>query len=594
MAKIKIQSLSSTTGKETIYVDVDDEITTVIDKVQAAKGKVVALVLPKRAPVLQSIVNMKLLKRTADSAGKNLVLITSESGLLPLAGAVGLYVASTPNSKPGVPSAPAGPDDEPEDADEPLDIVDGNAGPGGDDFDPAAAGDKTVGELAGAAKGKGAKAKADDGVDESIDMDDESGEDPAEADGAIIKLPKLKKDHKLRIPNFDSFRKRLALGIFVFILLVVGWVWAFKVAPKAHVVVKTDSSTIETNLNLTLSTDAKTLDASANVVPATAGSQSKTSTQQVAATGQQNNGAKASGQVTLTLKDCNNDTVVIPTGSGLSANGKTYVTQSSLTLQSITVGGHCNPTAFSNVYSGTVTVKALKGGSDYNTANGTNFTVPSSIDGASSVTAKASSDIGGGTDDVIKIVQQSDIDGATSKITSADSSSVKSQLASNLQSKGLQPIQVTFAIGTPQVNSSAKAGDAADSVTVTAVTTYTMLGVQKSDLRTLVVNNVNGQLDKGKQVILDDGVANAKFTTDNPATATAAAVAMDAKSVAGPHLDTGALKKQVAGMKRGDVKSFIKQTPGVTDVDVHFSPLWVSLVPKNTSKITIDITKAGS
>ena len=587
----KIQSLSSTTSKETIYIDVDDEITTVIDKVQAAKGKVVALVLPKRAPVLQSIVNMKLLKRTADSASKNLVLITSESGLLPLAGAVGLHVASTPNSKPSIPSAPTGPDDEPEDADEPLEVVDGNDGPEGEDFDAAAAGGKSIGELAGAAKAK--KKKADDGVDESIDMD-ESADDPGEADGAEVTVPKPKKDHKLRIPNFDSFRRRIALGVLVFILLVTGWVWAFKIAPKAHIIVKTDSSTIETNLNLTLSTDARALDASANVVPATTGSQSKTATQQVPATGQQNNGAKASGQVTLTLKDCNNDTVVIPTGSGLSAGGKTYITQASVTLQSITVGGKCNPAAFSNVYSGTVTVKALKGGSDYNTANGTAFTVPGSIDGASSVTAKASSDIGGGTDDVIKIVQQSDIDGATSKITSADSSSVKAQLVSNLQSKGFQPIQATFAIGTPQVNSSAKAGDAADSVSVTAVTTYTMLGVHKSDLQALVVANVNGQLDKGKQVILDDGVANAKFTTDNPATATGATVAMAAKSVAGPHLDVTQLKKQVAGMKRGDVKNFIKQTPGVTDVEVHFSPVWVSIVPKNTSKITIDITKAGS
>ena len=41
-----LQSLNGTTGKETIYVDVDDEITGIIDKIQAAKGKVIALVLP--------------------------------------------------------------------------------------------------------------------------------------------------------------------------------------------------------------------------------------------------------------------------------------------------------------------------------------------------------------------------------------------------------------------------------------------------------------------------------------------------------------------------------------------------------------------
>src|ERR1700748_992884 len=96
----KLQSVNSIAGKEKIYVDVDDEITAIIDKVDTAKGKVVALVLPKRCPVLQSVVNMKLLKRTADNNGKNLVLITNEAGLMPLAGATGLYVASTPTSRP--------------------------------------------------------------------------------------------------------------------------------------------------------------------------------------------------------------------------------------------------------------------------------------------------------------------------------------------------------------------------------------------------------------------------------------------------------------------------------------------------------------
>ena len=93
-------------GKDVIYVDIDDEITALIDHVRSSKEKIVALVLPKRASVLQSIVNMKLLKRTADDSKKHLVLITSEAGLMPLAGAVGMYVAKTLQSRPVVPEAP--------------------------------------------------------------------------------------------------------------------------------------------------------------------------------------------------------------------------------------------------------------------------------------------------------------------------------------------------------------------------------------------------------------------------------------------------------------------------------------------------------
>src|ERR1700732_4612877 len=126
--------------KDTIYIDIDDEITGIIDKLRGSSGKIVALVLPKRAAVFQSIVNMKLLKRAADDAKKNLVLITAEAGLLPLAGAAGVHVAKTLSSKPEIPSAP-----QTDDATE--EMVEET----GDESEITAenAGDQPVGKLAG-------------------------------------------------------------------------------------------------------------------------------------------------------------------------------------------------------------------------------------------------------------------------------------------------------------------------------------------------------------------------------------------------------------------------------------------------------------
>src|SRR5258706_15078196 len=107
-AKAKIPPKVEKPGKDVIYVDVDDEITGIIDKVENSPEKVVALVLPKRATSLQSTVNMKLLARSAKTAGKNPVLITSEGALLPLAGAAGLHVAKNFQSKPEIPDGPTG------------------------------------------------------------------------------------------------------------------------------------------------------------------------------------------------------------------------------------------------------------------------------------------------------------------------------------------------------------------------------------------------------------------------------------------------------------------------------------------------------
>ncbi len=153
---------------------------------------------------------------------------------------------------------------------------------------------------------------------------------------------------------------------------------------------------------------------------------------------------------------------------------------------------------------------------------------------------------------------------------------------------------VTYLAGEPTVTVSAKAGDVADTVTVTEVVSYSMLGVKESDLKAVVVANVNKEIDKSKQVILDDGVAKAKFTQSNPGSAAAASVAFSVKSIAGPDIDTNALREQVAGKKSGEIKTQLGALPGVTSVEVSYSPFWVHSTPKNTSKITVQIDKANT
>ncbi len=576
----KLQTVSGTDAKDTIYVDVDDEITGIIDKVRSSKGKVVALVLPKRATVLQSIVNMKLLKRTAEGAKKHLVLVTTEASLLPLAGSVGLHVASTPTSKPVIPPAPDAPDDEPEDVDEPLAVNDGTDD---SDFNAESASKTPVGVLAAAGAAGVAASRLSPAVDEEIDLDDAETDKPDSTAKSSDKSGKPKKNRKLAVPNFDSFRTKLLIGAGVLALLIVGWIFAFVVLPKATITIHTDTTTVPTNLNLTLDTTAKTLNTDQNIVPATAQTNEKSYTQQVATTGQQNNGDKAKGEVTFSAGTCSaNFPADIPAGTGVSSGGKTYITQENASFNAANSGGKC---VFK---SGSTDIVASSGGTSFNTGSSASFTVNSRSD----VTGAGSAD--GGTDNITKIVAQADIDSAKSKINTQDTSAIKSGLQAALQGRQLTPVTVTFLAGDPTVTTSAKVGDAADTVTVTEVVSYSMLGVKPADLQTLVVDNVNKQIDKSKQVILDDGVAKAKFTQSNPGSPTAASVAFSTKSIAGPDIDVDKLKPQVVGKKSGDIKSLLEQTPGVTSVEVKYSPFWVHSTPKKESKITIQLDKANT
>lgn len=574
--KPKISTLSSTASKETIYIDIDEEITAIIDRLQRAKGTIVALVLPKRAVVMQSVVNMRLLKRTAEQAGKRLVLVTTESSLLPLAGLVGLFVADTPTSKPAIPPAPDRPSEEPERIDESLVVTDEAEVAAGPEFDQATEAQTPVGTLAGSAP----VAAAPGGIDEEVILDDEPADDAGDKKELAPAKP-VKKNKKLAIPNFNKFRLYSALGVLGLVLLIIGLVVATKVMPRATIQLKTNSQVISSTLNLTLDTAARSVDTENKIIPAVAQTSPKAATMQATATGQQNNGDEATGTVKFAATMCapNLDAPSdIPTGTSVTSGGKTYITQEGGNYSFNGTSGSCVKYA-----TNTIDITALKAGAEYNLASNAAFSGP----GGASGTGTAE----GGTDEIVKIITQGDVDSAKAKIASQDTAQLKQDLAAALQGKGLLPIPSTFIAGESQVTTSAQVGATAETFTVSSTTPYTMLGIKQSDLRPLVADEVNGQIDTDKQQILDDGISKAEYTQQSAGSTTNAVVTAKVRSVAGPELSEEAIKKQVIGKKAGDIKIELGSEPGITDVAVEYSPFWVTVVPSDTKKITVEIAE---
>jgi hypothetical protein len=557
--------------KDTIYIDVDDEITGIIDKLKGSEGKVVALVLPKRAGVFQSIVNMKLLKRAADSEKKNAVLITNETGLLPLAGAAGLHVAKTLTSKPEIPIGPSL-------ADEAVETVNENEAYGdGPIINP----EKSVGELAGAAP-----PPIDQGV-ETIALD--NSETPSDADKPIaaksFEPPKnaKKKNKKLKIPNFERFRLLLVLLVLLIIIVIGAFIFANIKLAKATIEIKTDATNVNSTQNLTLYADPSN---SSSTVPSKLEQYQKTYTETVPTTGQKNNGNKASGTITTSAGACGATAPSdVPAGTGVSSsNNETFITQDDITFQPSLHGKSCS---FEGVDASTgqanVPVLAQSPGSSYNTPDGTSFTVADRSD------VSASGSATGGTDNIVQSVNQNDINNAKAKV-STNNSTAQQTLDSQTKGDDYSPINATFSVGTPTVSSSANVGDVANSVTVTETVTYTVYGVQQAAFKSLIDSGINSQINTTKQSILNDGLSNASYNVINQST-TSAAITVSTTAEVGPQLNTSAIISAAAGQKSGTIQSQLSNNPDVTGVTVHFSPFWVSTAPKNTSHITIQIAK---
>ena len=404
---------------------------------------------------------------------------------------------------------------------------------------------------------------------------------PAAAIATAESKKKTKKNKGLKIPNFERFRLYALLVGSLLLIIIVFWILMFKVWPHATIDIKTNSENVNTNLTFNLSTSATNLDKSTNTVPAKQVSETKTYTATVNSTGQQNNGQQATGSVVFTYQDCDEaSSPIIPAGTGIVQNNLTYITQSSASFSTFTAPiNHCSKST-----SNSVNITAQQGGSSYTTSsNNTSFSVPDFDTTNDTVTGIGGAS--GGTNNIVTIVSQTDINNAENKITT-NTSGAKNDLTNELTTgANFYPLDATFVAGSPTISPNASAGTAASSVTVTETVKYTMYGVIESDLNSLLNSSILSQVGSN-QNILNNGLNSASYTVGSSPTS----ISLMTDAVVGPNLNVNTLKKEAVGQKAGAIESLIKSNSNVSGVSINFSPFYVSKAP-GASHITINIAK---
>ncbi len=537
--------------KETIYIDIEDEITAIIDKVISSEHKIVAVVLPKRATVFQSPVNMKLLKRAATAARKNLALVTSDPAVLPIAAMAGVLVAKTPSSKPSVPELL-------EDLKPDEDIL-----------------------IEGEASESADKASDVDDEDEPIELDND---DKLVTEVSAVGPVKLKKS-KLKIPNFSNFKVRLALAALALVLLTGGWVLGFVVLPKATISLDTNVSTLPINTVVTARIGAEQLDLETNVVPAERVQVEKTDDVKVPATGQKNIGEKATGKLTLT--NCINDgeDKIVPAGTVFSASGLSFVTTQAVELDfAVFAGSNCLSSNFGR--SKDVSVQAVNPGPE---SNLTSRSYTSSISGIQA----SGTDMTGGTTQVVKVISQEDVDKAKTELEGIFQGEALNELKQQLTERGLMSLEVTFAGNTPKIDVTPAVGQEASEVTVKSTVIYSISGIKEEDLKALLDKEVNSKLssDDQKKKLQDNGLKEAKLQLNPDSNEQDIKLTLDTIARIGPTIDIEQLKKDFAGKKRGEIQNTLLDIDGVTNVVVNYSPSWITTTPKSSSKIDIKVNE---
>lgn len=547
-------------NKDVIYIDVDDDVTAIIGKIKKSKEKIVAVVPPKRAGALQSAVNLRLLDRMAKADKKQLVVITNNQALIALAANAAIPVAKNLQTKPEIADVPA------LSVDDGDNIIDGSELP--------------VGDHAASVKSKAAtQSKGRSEAMDEVSLEDEDGENvtPVIVAGAGAATAKKAASirSKVKIPNFDKFRKRMFLAIGGGVALVALLIWMFVFAPSATVVITAQTTPAPVSATVKLDKELST-DFSKGIVKYIAKQDKEEEKVEFDATGQKDVGDKASG--TLELRKLTQSDVDIPAGSKYTtSDGKGFITQTDVTIPASVP---CFPTYCAQTVD--VAVKAESGGTSYNDVSG-------STNGPKGTTGTFKSPTSGGTSKIAKVVSADDIERAKGQLVGDSTDAKKAELISQFK-VGEKVIDSSFtvsrgkAVSSPAVDEEAPASGKA---TLTIETTYSIYAIPESELNTYLEASITTQIDANTQRIYDTGI-NEVGLSDFQKEGKTLTVSISATGRVGPKIDEQAVKEQVKGKIYGDVQSSLESLQGIKDVDVKFSFFWVRTVPNDTNKIHIE------
>ena len=590
---------SRSMNKDVVYIEPEEDITDIISKIEGSKSKIVALVPPKKAGVFKSIVNIKLIMKTGANAGKTVVLVTTDPSIVKLAAATKMPVTKDLKTAPEIPEA-----DEVDDSTEVVEVDDEaedteDEKDGGDKADEVDKDEEKEDE-----KSDEDEENGEEGDDKDDDKDEDKDEDKKKDDDVKKEKKAKGSEPKGKLANSNNpvlrwigLHKKLTAGIGVgLVLLIIAGIWAFGILPAVTITLKLETTT--GNFSETISftekeSEEKVEEGKFYIQEKKIESKAET---EFEATGKKNVGEKATGTIKVThffpLNQEGGGSITVGNGSTFTNSGLTYTVTAGATIswdgELKDVEKDCENHGTAGwrdkgcAVSASVTVVANDSGSNYNIAS-TSSGWSSSVAGLNVITNNAMT---GGTDKTVTVVQQSDIDKAMKDITTENESVNKQKLYDTIEGEQFE-IDSSFKqtvgdpVSTPAVGAEVEDGKKAK---LSVTTTDTVFVVDENKLIEYITEKA--KLEKGYKIY----EMNDPFVENFTKTDTGYTGKLKTAYIAGPEISQNDVVEVVKGKGIGTAKrDLTDKFKGIKTITIDTSAPWVSSVPNNPEKITVNI-----
>jgi len=600
-------------NNKTIHIEVDEEIVSIVNKLKQCEKEEITLLVPSNALLLQSVVNLKILKKKAGEMRKNISIITTDKN-----DKIDENNESSESSeskqKPdakseAVDSMPSSIDSMVADSEQVgkkkvkiFDIVK-KTDEGYDSPESSAERLQQSGDNNGN-NNKKEKVVAKDEDDNESDLDitdheiekkeikknkpneEQSGEqnnieiNKSEfVDVSELQKKVSSKKTKKRTTILPSISSKV-FAAFIFICFAITALITFFVFQKVNIIVALEAQKADYNFEFVTDKSIDEIDAVYNKIPAERIEVVNEKTESYSATGKKRMTEKARGEITVYNEYSSSPQKIVKNTRFLSKDGKLFKIAESITIPGFSrVEGKDVPGEV------VATVYADLPGEEYN-IGASSFTLPG-LQGHpkySSVYARSSQAMSGGIDKDVLYFSESDYITAKDKLVKIAEEESEQDFLSKISDQVIL-LENTKEKGNIEVKTNIKVGDVANDFEMTVSMKTSALFINKDDLDNLISAKINSEL--GKNMELVEGSRNyeiKEIIKDENGNITIP-VYVTQNLIA--KIDVDKIKEEIAGKDESELNNYFNNMREIKSATIEFWPDWVKSAPSSYDKIDI-------
>ncbi len=596
-------------NNETIYLETDEEIIFIIDRLRKNKARKITLVVPKKAKLFQSVINLKILKEQAEKLKKDIAVITTDNAGKNMASEAGLAIhrqIKLPGDSPEIELNNEANNemdktnnktnnkinDEQEIHPKKLSVNVGGIKVGQENSIIHLENNESQNQKQEIPENAGKEIKQT----KIFDIDREKHN--LNEDGSLETNSQLFDD--LESENeFDLFgsplpKKRTVsllptlsakfFAVFIFACLTISVIAALFVLPEAKVDIFLKTERVANNFEFIVDKNIIEPDIQLNRLPANTIEVISKESSEFPATGKKQLNEKASGIITVYNEYSTGQQLLVANTRFFSKEGKIFRVK-----KNITIPGFTKPK--DEIIPGTVEVEvfAEEAGESYN-IKPTSFTVPAFQEMGSpkyfGIYARSTVAMSGGSTREVLVLSEADISRAKKVLLESlkkkNTLGIENEIGANDKF-----ISDTREDEIMEVGLSNKVGEQTEKAVITIELASKILTVKQNDINILVNHNFDAELSgemelvsESKKMEYGDSYLNADGNIIFP-------VYVEQEVVR--TIDTDQIKRDIINKNESELRTFFSEIEGIETVNISFWPFWVKNVPQSVKKIRIEI-----